>query len=377
MGEVQGKLRGAPHDGDIRRRVPEGAESRRGSHEELLVVESVSRSFGSIVALRDVSLSVRRGEFVTLLGPSGCGKTTLLRIVAGFQSVDRGRVLIEGREMLSLPPERRPVNLVFQRYALFPHLTVWENIAFGLRVNGVPQQELEGRVDEALASIRLDAFGSRSVDSLSGGQQQRVAVARAMINRPALLLLDEPLGALDLQLRKEMQAELRSLQRLLGTAFLYVTHDQEEALAMSDTIIVMNEGQVVQTGSPEDLYHRPTSRFVASFVGETNLLPGRNDGRHVRLDAGARAVPAPPGPQGEVLLSVRPEDLRLSVGGDSALDGVVSDVVFLGSSTRYVVQLPDGTTINVDERRSDTSFARGQRVTISWSARESVVVPRS
>lgn len=345
--------------------------------DELLVVDRVSRSFGSIVALRDVSVSVRRGEFVTLLGPSGCGKTTLLRIVAGFESVDGGRVLIDGQDVLALPPERRPVNLVFQRYALFPHLTVWENVAFGLRVGGIPRPEIERRVEEALASVRLRGFGDRAIDALSGGQQQRVAVARAVINRPALLLLDEPLGALDLQLRKEMQSELRSLQRRLGTTFLYVTHDQEEALAMSDTIVVMNEGQVAQAGSPEDLYHRPISRFVAQFVGETNLLPGHNDGQHVRLQGGARLIPSPAGPKGDVLLSIRPEDLRLESGGDLELDGTLTDVVFLGPSTRYVVRLDDGTSINVHERRSSqTASVPGQPVTVSWSSTDCVVVPQ-
>jgi len=361
-----------PQQGDYRRQT-EGGDA---SLEELLVVDHVSRSFGSIVALRDVSLSVRRGEFVTLLGPSGCGKTTLLRIVAGFQTVDQGSVRIDGDEMLSRPPERRPVNLVFQRYALFPHLTVGENIAFGLKVSGASSDEVERRLTEALASVRMAGFIHRSVESLSGGQQQRVAVARAMINRPALLLLDEPLGALDLQLRKEMQSELRSLQRQLGTAFLYVTHDQEEALAMSDKVIVMNEGEIAQVGSPRELYYRPVSRFVASFIGETNLIAGTNDGQRVHLDVGTESVPAPAGPTGAILLSVRPEDLRLGSGGDSQLDGAVVDVVFLGSATRYIVALPDGTTVNVDERRDDESVARGDAVTVSWNALDSAVVPR-
>ena len=341
----------------------------------LLSIEGVSRSFGPILALENVSLTVGRGEFVTLLGPSGCGKTTLLRIVAGFESADGGRVLIDGEDLLALPPERRPVNLVFQRYALFPHLTVWENVAFGLRVGGVQQTEVDRRVEEALASVRLTGFGRRSIEALSGGQQQRVAVARAMINQPALLLLDEPLGALDLKLRKEMQSELRSLQRQLDTAFLYVTHDQEEALAMSDTVVVLREGKVEQIGSPTDLYRRPRSRFVATFVGESNLLPGRNDGSRVELD-GLGAVPSPPGPLGAVLLSVRPEDLRLGPGGDSELVGTLTDVVFLGAATRYVVRLGDGTSVDVDETRaSQTDAEPGQPVTISWSSTHAVVVP--
>ena len=340
-------------------------------------MEAVSRSFGPIVALEHVSLTVGRGEFVTLLGPSGCGKTTLLRIVAGFESVDGGRVLLGGEDLLAQPPERRPVNLVFQRYALFPHLTVWENVAFGLRVGGLEQAELDRRVDEALASVRLTGFGGRSIEALSGGQQQRVAVARAVINRPALLLLDEPLGALDLKLRKEMQSELRSLQRHLDTAFLYVTHDQEEALAMSDTVVVMREGKVEQIGSPTDLYHRPRSRFVATFVGESNVLPGRNDGSRIELD-GLGAVPSPPGPLGAVFLSVRPEDLRLGPGGDSELEGTLTDVVFLGAATRYVVRLGDGSSVDVDESRASQADPRpGDPVRISWSSTHAVVVPQA
>jgi ABC-type Fe3+/spermidine/putrescine transport system ATPase subunit len=343
----------------------------------LLSVEGVSRSFGPIVALENVSLTVGRGEFVTLLGPSGCGKTTLLRIVAGFESVDGGRVLIDGENLLAQPPERRPVNLVFQRYALFPHLTVWENVAFGLRVGGVKPSEVDRRVEEALASVRLSGFGGRSIDALSGGQQQRVAVARAVINQPALLLLDEPLGALDLKLRKEMQSELRSLQRQLDTAFLYVTHDQEEALAMSDTVVVMREGKVEQIGSPIDLYQRPRSRFVATFVGESNLLAGRNDGGRLELE-GLGTVPSPPGPLGTVFLSVRPEDLRLGPGGDSELVGTLADVVFLGATTRYVVRLSDGTLLDVDETRASQADAElGQPVTISWSSTHAVVVPQA
>jgi ABC-type Fe3+/spermidine/putrescine transport system ATPase subunit len=343
----------------------------------LLSVEGVSRAFGPIVALEDVSLTVGRGEFVTLLGPSGCGKTTLLRIVAGFESVDAGRVLIDQQDLLALPPERRPVNLVFQRYALFPHLTVWDNVAFGLRVAGVRKTELDRRVEEALSAVRLTGFGARSIEALSGGQQQRVAVARAVINQPALLLLDEPLGALDLKLRKEMQSELRSLQRQLDTAFLYVTHDQEEALAMSDTVVVMREGKVEQIGSPTDLYHRPRSRFVATFVGESNLLPGLNDGRRVELD-GLGVVPSPPGPLGAVLLSVRPEDLHLGPGGDSELVGTLVDVVFLGAATRYVVRLDDGTSVDVDETRANQADAEPrQRISVSWNSTNAVVVPQA
>lgn len=344
--------------------------------DDLLVVDDVFRSFGSITALHGVSVSVRRGEFVTLLGPSGCGKTTLLRIVAGFESVDSGRVLISGEDVLALPPERRPVNLVFQRYALFPHLTVWDNVAFGLRVGGVPSGETVRRVEEALASVRLQGFGDRTIEALSGGQQQRVAVARAVINRPELLLLDEPLGALDLQLRKEMQSELRSLQRQLGTTFLYVTHDQEEALAMSDLVVVMSEGRVAQVGSPEDLYHRPTSRFVAQFVGETNLIPGHNDGTHLTLQGADRRFPSPAGPHGDVLLSIRPESLSLEPGGDSSLDGTLIDVVFLGPSTRYMVRLAGGESVNVLETSSRHGAPElGRAITVSWSSAECVVVP--
>lgn len=345
--------------------------------EEILVLDDVSRSFGDVVALRGVSISVRRGEFVTLLGPSGCGKTTLLRIVAGFETVDRGRVLIEGKDVLPLPPERRPVNLVFQKYALFPHLTVWENVAFGLRVAGVDGDELRLRVRESLDVVRLLDYGGRRIEELSGGQQQRVAVARALINRPSLLLLDEPLGALDLQLRKAMQAELRSLQRHLGTTFLYVTHDQEEALTMSDTVVVMNNGEVAQVGSPEAVYRRPVSQFVAGFVGETNLLPGHSTDGRLRLSCAETTLPAPTGSvSGEVALSVRPEDMALAGGGDSELPGLVVDVVFLGPVTRCLVRLQDGTVVNVDERGAGSAtWTPGESVTVSWNSTRCVVVP--
>jgi ABC-type Fe3+/spermidine/putrescine transport system ATPase subunit len=344
---------------------------------EPIVIERIRKAYGPVTAVADISLNVEAGEFLSLLGPSGSGKTTLLMMIAGFETPGSGRILLGTRDLTHVPPNKRGVGMVFQRYALFPHLTVWENVAFGLRVGGVEQSEVDRRVEEALASVRLSGFGGRSIDALSGGQQQRVAVARAVINQPALLLLDEPLGALDLKLRKEMQSELRSLQRQLDTAFLYVTHDQEEALAMSDTVVVMREGKVEQIGSPIDLYQRPRSRFVATFVGESNLLAGRNDGGRLELE-GLGTVPSPPGPLGTVFLSVRPEDLRLGPGGDSELVGTLADVVFLGATTRYVVRLSDGTLVDVDETRASQADAElGQPVTISWSSTHAVVVPQA
>ncbi|MDX6532789.1 MAG: spermidine/putrescine transport system ATP-binding protein [Gaiellales bacterium] len=354
-----------------------GADGREVDGADILVVDHLSRSFGDVVALRDVSISIRRGEFVTLLGPSGCGKTTLLRVVAGFETVDHGRVLIDGADVLALPPERRPVNLVFQKYALFPHLTVWDNVAFGLRVAGVAERDVRVRVAESLEVVRLGDHGGRRIEELTGGQQQRVAVARALINRPSLLLLDEPLGALDLQLRKAMQAELRALQRQLGTTFLYVTHDQEEALTMSDTVVVMNRGEVAQVGSPEEVYRRPVSRFVAGFVGETNLLPGSCAEGRFELPGAQSSLPAPPGsPTGNAALSVRPEQMTLSGDGDSLLPGVVVDVIFSGPVTRHVVRLGDGTVIKVDEHGAELrELAPGDEVTVSWRSAECVVVP--
>src|SRR6266516_4054689 len=242
-----------------------------------IALESVSKRFGGIGAVDDVSFPIAEGEFFSLLGPSGCGKTTTLRMIAGFEAPDEGRIVLQGRDVTSVPANRRPVNLVFQQYALFPHMSIFDNVAFGLRLKRVPKAELRTRVQEMLEVVSLQGFERRRPRQLSGGQQQRVVLARALVNRPAALLLDEPLGALDVKLRKQMQLELKRIQSTLGTTFVYVTHDQEEALAMSDRIAVMNGGRVEQTGEPREIYEHPTTPFVADFIGSLNALDLRID----------------------------------------------------------------------------------------------------
>ena len=243
--------------------------------DNIIEINHISKSFGDKCILNDVSISVKRGEFLTLLGPSGCGKTTLLRILAGFGSADSGTVLINGEDITNVPPHERPVNTVFQRYALFPHLDVYENIAFGLKLQKVPEDEIDKRVRKVLKMVSMTDYEDRDVESLSGGQQQRVAIARAIVNQPKVLLLDEPLSALDLKMRKDMQIELKEMHRQLGITFVYVTHDQEEALTLSDTIVVLDDGNIRQIGSPTDIYNEPQNAFVADFIGESNILNGK------------------------------------------------------------------------------------------------------
>ena len=243
-------------------------------NDSIIKIEHLSKAFGDKVVLDDINLSIRRGEFITLLGPSGCGKTTLLRMIAGFLKPDSGVILMEGSDISEVPPHRRPLNTVFQRYALFPHLNVYDNIAFGLKLNKVQSSEIETRVRKALKMVSMTDYEDRDVNSLSGGQQQRVAIARAIVNRPKVLLLDEPLAALDLKMRKDMQMELKQMHQELGITFIYVTHDQEEALTLSDTVVVMSDGKIQQIGTPIDIYNEPVNSFVADFIGESNILNG-------------------------------------------------------------------------------------------------------
>ena len=301
----------------------------------------------AVRALDDVSVAIRKGEFFTLLGPSGCGKTTLLRLIAGFESPTSGQILLGGQDITDLPPNRRPVNTVFQSYALFPHLDVARNVGFGLEMLGRPRAEVAARTAEMLALVRLDSFAGRKVSQLSGGQQQRVALARALAPQPQVLLLDEPLSALDLKLRKEMQSELKRLQVETGITFVFVTHDQEEALTMSDRVAVMSAGRIRQLGTPREIYTRPTSRFVADFIGETNFLSGAVDGAKVRLSSGALIdVPDLARTSGKVTLAVRPEQVRLTEAGDpGALTATVTNFVYFGTDTHYYLTLADGTPI--------------------------------
>ena len=242
--------------------------------QNIIEIQGVSKVYGDNTVLDNLSLNIRKNEFLTLLGPSGCGKTTTLKIIAGFETADSGKVVFDGNDISDLPPYKRQLNTVFQKYALFPHMNIYENIAFGLKIKKLPKEEIDKKVREMLKMVALEGFEKRSVESLSGGQQQRVAIARALVNEPQVLLLDEPLGALDLKLRKEMQLELKKIQKRLGITFIFVTHDQEEALTMSDTIVVMNKGVIQQMGSPEDIYNEPANAFVADFIGESNILSG-------------------------------------------------------------------------------------------------------
>jgi spermidine/putrescine transport system ATP-binding protein len=325
--------------------------------------------------VRDVTLDVRPGEFLTLLGPSGCGKTTLLRLIAGFESPDAGTVTISGRDLTAEPPYRRPVNTVFQHYALFPHRTVAGNVAFGLEMANVPRREVGARVEKALDQVRLPGLGGRRIDQLSGGQRQRVALARALVLEPDVLLLDEPLAALDLKLRQEVRIELKNLQERLGRTFVFVTHDQEEALIMSDRIAVMSQGRVEQVGRPDELYERPRTRFVADFLAVRNVLRATvvsAEGGRVRLRTrgGAELPAADDGgwrPGAEVWVGVRPETLRIRPGdADAGLRGRVEDEVYLGDRTEWLVRVGEELfTVSQPAGRDAAPVRRGDAVGLS------------
>ena len=320
-------------------------------------LRKVFKVFDGETAVRGVDLTIRRGEFFSILGPSGCGKTTTLRLVAGFDMPSAGEVLIQGQSMNHVPPHRRPVNTVFQSYALFSHLRVSENIAFGLRVKKLKSAEVEDRVKQALKQVKMEAYANRFPGQLSGGQQQRVALARALVNRPSVLLLDEPLGALDLKLRKEMQVELSNLHQELGVTFVMVTHDQEEALSLSDRIAVMRGGKIEQVGTPTDIYERPRTTFVADFIGDTNLFRGRieaNDASSLQMitPTGLKIVVQQKPPSNavshsqELVVSVRPEKIRLSLSPPESkincFEGRLQHVMYLGTHVQYVVELVSG-----------------------------------
>ena len=341
----------------------------------------VSKRFGTHAAVDDVTLEIAEGEFFSLLGPSGCGKTTTLRMVAGFELPDAGRIVLKGNDVTQVPANRRPVNMVFQQYALFPHMSVYDNVAFGLKVKRVPRGEHGERVQEMLRVVSLEGLDRRRARQLSGGQQQRVALARALVNRPAALLLDEPLGALDVKLRKQMQLELKRIQTTLGTTFVYVTHDQEEALAMSDRIAVMNGGRVEQTGSPREIYERPGTPFVADFIGSLNALDLSIDelvGENAVMRVGeAERIVVPVGGRhrsGETLrVAVRPEQVQIEpagspmLNGGSRLEGTIAEIVFLGMYTQFHVDTRVGRLVS--HRLADESLGPlepGSHVTLSW-----------
>ena len=350
-----------------------------------IVLEDVSKEFGDVKAVDDVSLTIGKGEFFSLLGPSGCGKTTTLRMIAGFEEPTVGRILLEGRDVTYVPAAKRNVNMVFQAYALFPHMTVWENVAFGLKIKKVPRADVNARVADALFSVRLEGMDRRKPGQLSGGQQQRVALARALVNRPAALLLDEPLGALDLKLRKEMQLELKHIQEETETTFVYVTHDQEEALTMSDRIAVMDNGIVEQVAAPRELYERPATPFVAGFIGVSNVIhlaaTRQENGFAVQeLGEGERLIaPAGKGAAGQLLITVRPEKIKFTEVGEPAsrVTATVADVVYVGSMTQYIVRLTTGEQLVV-HRLNDEVRGRpivvGDEVVLHWAAEHSFVI---
>jgi spermidine/putrescine transport system ATP-binding protein len=356
-------------------------------------LRKVSKRFDEVLAVEDLSLELEPGEFFTLLGPSGCGKTTTLRMIAGFERPSAGEILIEGGEVATLPPHRRPTNTVFQSYALFPHLSVEENVAFGLKRKRVDKGEIGERVLAELERVGLAAEAKRRPAQLSGGMQQRVALARALVNLPKVLLLDEPLGALDLKLRKGLQVELKRIQRDVGITFVYVTHDQEEALTMSDRIAVMNRGRVEQVGAPEDVYERPGTTFVAGFIGVSNLMPAIVAGPgEVRLDSGPSVRVAENGlaPGERCQAVVRPEKLRIeTLGSDAAasnglpqVEGIVESSLYLGTATQIVVDLGDGVRMtvlvpNADEAERQHLPGGGARVALSWEPEHTHVVRES
>jgi spermidine/putrescine transport system ATP-binding protein len=348
-------------------------------------LEHLTKRFGAVTAVRELELEVERGEFFTLLGPSGCGKTTTLRMVAGFEQPTVGRVLLDGVDVTGLPAFKRPTNTVFQSYALFPHLSVERNVAFGLERKRIRRDEVKRRVAEELERVGLAREAGRKPSGLSGGQQQRVALARALVNRPAVLLLDEPLGALDQKLRRQLQVELKRIQRDVGITFVYVTHDQEEALTMSNRIAVMNHGVVEQVGEPERIYERPRTRFVAGFIGVSNLMPGRvlsanGSGAELRLDAGVTVRTEPAGASGgeRVYAVVRPEKLELHRageplgGGKASVEGVIESSLYLGTATQVVVRLADGTEMtalvpNTGEEARGRLPGAGADVRLAWA----------
>lgn len=350
----------------------------------VLELKNIRKSFGENQVLRGIDLTVREGEFVTLLGSSGCGKTTTLRIIAGMEYPDAGEVLLEGKKVNDLAPEKRSVNTIFQNYALFPHMNVFQNIAYGLKIKGVSKAEIKERVMEMLSLVQLEGFEKRMPSEMSGGQRQRVAIARALINNPKVLLLDEPLGALDLQLRRQMQMELKRLQKKLGITFIYITHDQEEAINMSDTIVVMNQGKFEQAGTPQEIYDHPRSSYVASFVGSANILRGTaeqvsEDVIELRHSSGTmcckkeqHSVKA-----GDLLtLAVRSESINVwaEQRSQTALQGVIREKSFVGGMLKITAQLSDGTEVVITRQGINFHYDVGEKIFLEWEPQQAVLV---
>ena len=354
--------------------------SEAGSPASDVRLEEVVKRFDDVVAVDRISVEIPRGSFFAMLGPSGCGKTTTLRMIGGFEEPTEGRIFLGDQDVVGLPPYKRDVNTVFQSYALFPHMSIEDNVAFGLERKGVHKAELRGRVAEMLELVGLSGFGKRKPKQLSGGQQQRVALGRALVNHPRVLLLDEPLGALDLKLRKNMQMELKRIQHEIGITFVHVTHDQEEAMTMADTIAVMNQGRIEQLGAPQELYERPATAFVAGFLGASNLLPGTvEDGGAIRLDDGTLVRAKANGRTGPVAAGVRPEKITIGQGGGAnELAGTVSETAYIGVATQVVVSTAAG-TVHVFAQNLDPGGrvpVPGSNVILSWAPESTFVVDR-
>lgn len=348
----------------------------------IVKLTDVEKEFDGVKVVKKLNLEVKEGEFLTLLGSSGCGKTTTLRMIAGFEEASSGTIELQGENVVGLKPNERNVNTVFQNYALFPHMNVEDNIAFGLVEKKVPKDEIKKRVAEMIRLVRLEGLEKRKPGQMSGGQKQRVAIARALINEPKVLLLDEPLGALDLKLRKQMQLELKHLQQKLGITFIYVTHDQEEALTMSDRVAVMNEGVLEQIGTPDEVYNHPKTKFVASFVGESNILESyveRVDGDllHISLESGKAALHARGFKEEEIIyICVRPENVRVSTSPVEhfSIKATIMEHIFAGSVIKTVVQLVNGQTIRVASHPGDEQIPVGTRVFLSWDPKKAIIV---
>ena len=351
--------------------------------EKCLELKDIRKSFSKDeVVLKEISLSIDKGEFITLLGSSGCGKTTTLRIIAGLETPDSGKVYLEGKDVTALAPEARDVNTVFQNYALFPHMTVADNIGYGLKLKKIPKAEIKKRVSEMLELVQLPGYEKRKPSELSGGQRQRVAIARSLVNNPKVLLLDEPLGALDLQLRRAMQLELKRLQKKLGITFIYITHDQEEAINMSDRIAVMNKGTFEQIGTPDEIYNHPKTSYVATFVGNANILKGTAQETEADILKGLRAVSSVSAaaegkkiaPGTPVTLAVRSENMIFDETCQSGMEAVVVEKSFAGGLLRVVLKLADGTEVIANRHGIDAGVQPGQKVTCHFDAENAVLV---
>ncbi|MBP7907889.1 MAG: ABC transporter ATP-binding protein [Proteocatella sp.] len=350
--------------------------------ESIVSLIDVEKSFGNNKVVKKMNIEIKEGEFLTLLGPSGCGKTTTLRMIAGFEEATSGIIKVQGERVEDKEPFERDVNTVFQNYALFPHMSVFDNIAYGLKIKKRPKEEISLRVNAMLDLVQLRGYEGRKPDALSGGQKQRVAIARALINDPKVLLLDEPLGALDLKLRKQMQVELKRLQKKLGITFVYVTHDQEEALTMSDRIAVMNEGIIEQLASPMEIYDRPLTKFVAGFIGESNIFDGKVTGSangiiEVETHAGTVRVKGEGFEKGEAIhVSIRPEYIKVSRDNAEGFDlrGTVKDFIYMGTVVKTSVDLKDGTEIKYSRFEKDDDFREGDTLSVYWNPERAVAI---